>query len=55
MPKVATKATSPVLDKFETKVIEWWLIVTNGVGAVRAGTGFTLFIWSEDMSISLYL
>ena len=36
MPRLATKATSSVLDKFERKV--------RAKGAVRAGKGFTLFI-----------
>ena len=36
LPKLATKATSSVLDKFERKI--------SGQGAVRAGKGFTLFI-----------
>ena len=36
LPKLATKATSSVLDKFERKI--------SGKGAVRAGKGFTLFI-----------
>ena len=42
---LATKATFPVLDKFERKV--------SGQGAVRAGKGFTLFISKEDMDDSI--
>ena len=38
--KLASKATSFVLDKFEKK---------TGQGAARAGRGFTLFISDEDM------
>ena len=38
LPKLATKATLFILDKFERKQ-----------GAVRAGKGFTLFISNEDM------
>ena len=45
LPKLATKATSSVLDKVERKM--------SGRGAVRAGKGFTLFIWNEDMEILL--
>ena len=41
LPKLATKATSCVLDKFERKVSE--------EGVLRAGKGFTLFILNEDM------
>ena len=41
-PKLATKATSSVLDKFERKI--------SGQGAIRAGKGFTLFISNEDMN-----
>ena len=37
MPKLATKATSSVLEK------------NNGKGAVREGRGFTLLISNEDM------
>ena len=40
-PKLATKATSFVLDKFERKI--------SGTGAVTAGKVFTLFISNEDM------
>ena len=40
-PKLATKATSSVLDTFERKI--------GGQGDVRAGKGFPLFISSEDM------
>ena len=36
LPKLATKATSSVLDKFEREI--------NGQGAVRAGKGFNLFL-----------
>ena len=43
LPKLATKATSSVLDKFERKI--------TGKGAVRAGRGFTLFISNEDMDV----
>ena len=42
MPKLATKATSFVLDKFERKI--------SGEGTVRAGKGFTLFISNEDLN-----
>ena len=42
MSKLATKATSSVLDKFERKI--------SGHGAVIAGKGFTLFISKEDMT-----
>ena len=41
LPKVATKATSSVLDKFERKI--------SGKGVVRVEKGFTLFISNEDM------
>ena len=41
--KLATKATSSVLDKFEKKITEQ--------GAVRAGIGFPSFISNEDMDI----
>ena len=41
LPRLATKATSFVLDKFERKI--------SGEGPVRAGKGFTLFISDEDM------
>ena len=40
-PKLATKATLFVLDKFERK--------TRGTGTVRAGKVFALFISNEDM------
>ena len=43
LPKLATKATSSVLDKFERKI--------TGKGAVRAGRGFTFFISNEDMDV----
>ena len=36
LPKLATKATSSVLDKFERKI--------SGKGVVSARKGFTLFI-----------
>ena len=39
--KLASKATSSVLDKFEKK---------TGQGEARAGRGFTLFISDEDMN-----
>ena len=38
---LATKATSSVLDRFESK--------TSGKGVVRAQEGFTLFISNQDM------
>ena len=41
MPKLATKATSSILDKFQRKI--------SGQGVVRAGKEFTLFISNEDM------
>ena len=41
LPKLATKATSCVLDKLKKKI--------TGQGAVRAERGFTLFISNEDM------
>ena len=41
MPKLATKATSFILDKFERKI--------SGQGAVRAGKRFILFISNEDV------
>ena len=41
LPKLATKATSSVLDKFERKIC--------ALGAARAGKRFTLFIITEDM------
>ena len=39
--KLATKAVSSVIDKFERKI--------SRRGAVRAEKGFTLFISNEDM------
>ena len=41
-PKLATKATLSILDKFERKV--------SGKEAVRAGKGFTLFISNENIN-----
>ena len=41
MPKLATKATSSLLNKYERKISER--------GAVRTGKIFTLFISNEDM------
>ena len=41
LPKLATKATSSVLDKFERKI--------SGKAAVRAEKGFTLFISNGNM------
>ena len=41
LPELATKETSPILDKFEGKI--------RRQGAVRVGKGFTLFIPNEDM------
>ena len=41
LPKLATKAGPPSLDKFEREI--------SGQGAVRAGKGLTLFISNEDM------
>ena len=41
LPKLATKPTSSVLDKFARKI--------SGRGAMRAGKGFILFISNEDM------
>ena len=41
LPKLATKATFSVLDKFERRI--------SRHGAIRAGKGFTLFILNEDM------
>ena len=41
MPELATKATLSVLDKFEREI--------SRRGAARAGKGFILFIWIEDM------
>ena len=51
MSKLATKAALPVLDKFEKKKKKsrQGVIVTSGVGAMRLGKGFTLFISNEDM------
>ena len=43
-PKLATKATSSVLDKFEKK--------KTGQVVVRAGKGFILFDSNEDMDIN---
>ena len=41
LPKLATKATSSAIDKFERKISEW--------EAIRAEKGFTLVISNEDM------
>ena len=41
LPKLTTKATSFVLDKFDEKI--------SGQGAVRGGKAFTLFISNKDM------
>ena len=41
MPKLVTKKTSSVIDKFERRI--------NGRGAVRAEKVFTLFISDEDL------
>ena len=41
MPKLAAKAISFVLDKFDKKI--------SGQGAVRGGKAFTLSISNEDM------
>ena len=41
MPKLANKAPSSILDKFERKI--------SGQGAVRAGKVITLFISNEEM------
>ena len=41
LPKLVTKATLSVLDKFERKI--------SGQGAVRAGKGCNLFNSNEDM------
>ena len=41
LPKLATKATLSILDKFERKISVWV--------AVRAGKGFILFISNKDM------
>ena len=46
LPKLATKATSFLLDKFEKIII---IIIITGQAAVKAGTGFTLFISNEDV------
>ena len=43
MPKLATKATSSVLVRFERKI--------SKQVALRAGNGITLIIWNEDMDI----
>ena len=40
-PKLATEATSSVLDKFERK--------TNWQGVERSGRGLNLFISNEDL------
>ena len=42
LPKLATKETLSVLDKFERKI--------SGKVAVRAERGFTLFISNEEMN-----
>ena len=49
LPKLATKETSSELDKSEGKISGQGAILTNEVGAVRAGKGSTLFILNEDM------
>ena len=41
LPKLVTKATLSVLDKFERKI--------SGQGAVRAGKWYNLFNSNEDM------
>ena len=41
MPKLATKVTTPILDKFERK--------RSGQVVVIAGKGFTIFISNKDM------
>ena len=41
LPKLVTKTTLSVLDKFERKI--------SGQGAVRAGKGYNLFNSNEDM------
>ena len=41
-PKLETKATLSILDKFERKI--------NGQGVVRAGKRLTLFISNEDVN-----
>ena len=41
LPKLATKTTSSILDKFERK--------RSGQRVVRTGKWFTLFISNEDM------
>ena len=40
-PKLATRATLSILDKFERKI--------SGQGAIKAGKEFTLLISNEDM------
>ena len=45
LPKLATKATSSVLAKFERKI--------SGKRGVRVGKGFILFISNEDMDDSI--
>ena len=42
LPGLVSNLASSAINKFERKV--------SGKGAVRAGKGFTLFIWSEDMN-----
>ena len=51
MSKLATKAALPVLDKFKKKkkISRQGVIVTSGVGSMRPGKGFPLFISNEDM------
>ena len=49
LPKVATPATSPVLDKLEKKISGQGAIATSRAGAVRAGKGPALFISNEGM------
>ena len=49
LPKLALKATSSVLGKFERKIRGRGAIATIGAGAVRVGIGFNLFISCEDM------
>ena len=44
LPKLATKATSSVLGKFERKI--------SAEGAVRTGKGFTLLISNEDCRVT---
>ena len=48
MSKLATKANSSVLDKFETKISKQEIIATGG--AVRTAKGFPFFISNEDMN-----